>query len=260
MVQEACSSAPQPLHVQEDKVVAGPWSKDVMALAAQSGRLRAMLRAGQQEKARDLLQVLSVEEQAALVAFDENPEEVLSLTGMDESGRPAYRPDVVDLLPTEILTELLVPRAAALGRFNEEVLRAMSPETFARAMSDTLEPVDQQELRTRISWEWLEAVAALDNPVQAAALLRQADPELLQEAVFDRLDELDLGAVAGLPTSVASVSRFQVFDEGLSGGRPGEYVEDPETAAVLDALYEAAPEVLTQMVRRAARRTRGWQP
>jgi hypothetical protein len=42
----------------------------------------------------------------------------------------------------------------------------------------------------------------------------------------------------------------------LSGGRPGDYVEDPETAIVLDALYEAAPEVLTQMVRRAARRTR----
>ena len=99
-------------------------------------------------------------------------------------------------------------------------------------------------------------MAELADPSKAAELLRQTDPALLEEAILDRLDQLDLGAVAG-GTDAGSVSRFQVFAEGLTGGRPGDYIEDVETAAVLDALYEAAPDLLSQLVRGAARRMGG---
>lgn len=255
MVQEIRSAQGKTLQVQEGQVVVG--AKDLMQLVAQSGQLRAMLRAGRREEARELVQARSVEEQAALVAFDENPEEVLALTGMDARGRPAYRPEVVDLLPAEVLTSLLVPRSAKQERFNVEVLRAMSPEAFARTVEETLDPVYQQELRIRVSWEWLEAVAALADPGKAAALLRQADPELLEEAILDRLEELDLGATVDSRGWPWSVSRFQMLVEGLTGGRPGDYVDDPETAAVLDALYEAAPELLSRIVCSAARRVDG---
>ena len=74
---------------------------------------------------------------------------------------------------------------------------------------------------------------------------------------MDRLDRLGLGGLAAPPTDVAAVTRVQVFLEGFTGGRPGDYVDDAETAEVLDALYEAAPEVLSEMVRRAVRRSGG---
>ena len=242
------------LQVQGGQVVIGSWSKDLMQVVAQSAQLRAMLREGKREEARAFLQARRAEEQAALVAFDIYPEEVLSLTGMDVQGKPAYQTAVVDLLPTEILTSLIAPSLEE--RFNVEVLRALSPAAFARTVEETLDPVYQQELRIQVSWEWLEAVAELADPSKAAALLREADPALLEEAILDRLDQLDLGAVAG-GTDAGSVSRFQVFAEGLTGGRPGDYIEDVETAAVLDALYEAAPDLLSQLVRGAARRMGG---
>lgn len=257
MVQESRTTQGEALQVQEGRVVIGSWSKDLMQVVAQSAQLRAMLREGKREEARAFLQARRVEEQAALVAFDIYPEEVLSLTGMDVQGKPAYQTAVVDLLPTEILTSLIAPRLEE-ERFNVEVLRALSPAAFARTVEETLDPVYQQELRIQVSWEWLEAVAELADPSKAAALLREADPALLEEAILDRLDHLDLGAVVGdIADGAIAVSRFQAFMEGLAGGRPGDYIEDAETAAVLDALYEAAPELLSQFVCSAARRMGG---
>lgn len=255
MTQENRTTQSTALQVQEGQVVIGSWTEDLMQVVAQTAQLRGLLRAGRIEEARAFLQTRRAEEQAALVAFDVNPEEVLALTGMDAQGKPGYQTAVVDLLPTEILTSLIAPRLEE-ERFNVEVLRALSPDAFARTVEETLDPVYQQELRTQVSWEWLEAVAELVDPGKAAALLRQTDPALLEEAILDRLDHLDLGAVAG-GTDAGSVSRFQVFVEGLTGGRPGDYIEDVETAAVLDALYEAAPELLSQLVCSAARRMGG---
>ena len=257
MTRRPDSAQAEVLQVQEDRMVVGEWSGDLMELAARSADLRGMLRSGRRHEARALVQTRSAAEQAALVALDENPEEVLALTGMDENGKPGYKSAVVEVLPTEVLTDLIVPRSARHGRFNAEVIQAMSPGAFARTVEDTLDPVYHQELRTRVSWEWLEAVAALQDHHQAAELLRQVDPEALDEAIMDRLDQLDLGAIAGPPTDVAAVTRVQVFLEGLSGGRPGDYIDDPETAEVLDALYEAAPDVLSEMVRRAVKRSGG---
>lgn len=257
MVQESRTAQEAALQVQEGRVVIGSWSADLMQVVAQSAQLRGLLRAGRVEDARAFLQARRAEEQAALVAFDAHPEEVLSLTGMDTQGKPAYQTAVVDLLPTEVLTSLIAPRLEE-ERFNVEVLRALSPSAFARTVEETLDPVYQQELRIKVSWEWLEVVAELADSSKAATLLRQADPALLEEAILDRLDQLDLGAVVGsMANGVFTVSRFQAFVEGLTGGRPGDYIEDVETAAVLDALYEAAPELLSQLVRGAARRMGG---
>ena len=177
MTRRPDSAQAEVLQVQEDRMVVGEWSGDLMELAARSADLRGMLRSGRRHEARALVQTRSAAEQAALVALDENPEEVLALTGMDENGKPGYKSAVVEVLPTEVLTDLIVPRSARHGRFNAEVIQAMSPGAFARTVEDTLDPVYHQELRTRVSWEWLEAVAALQDHHKAAELLRQVDPE-----------------------------------------------------------------------------------
>ena len=74
-----------------------------------------MLREGRADEAHALLKAQAVEEQAALVAIDENPEEVLSLTGMNAQGRPGYLPAVVDKLPSEIIAEFGRPRRVQAG-------------------------------------------------------------------------------------------------------------------------------------------------
>ena len=84
------------LQVQGDKVVLGEWSGDLQELISKNVELRGMMHAGRNNDARALIQAQSAEEQAALVAIDERPEELLSLTGMDERGRPSYLPVVVD--------------------------------------------------------------------------------------------------------------------------------------------------------------------
>ena len=256
MARESDSDQSQVLHVEENRVVVGEWSGDIMELAAKSGTLRSMLRSGRLEEARNLIRAQSEAEQAALVAMDENPDEVLALTAMDEEGKPGYSTDVVAVLPSEILTDLVAPRSSRFVRFNTDLIKAMPAQTFARTVADTLDPVLHQTRRTKISWEWLQAVAALQDQDKAAELLREVSDEALEEAIMDRLDQMGLGAVAAF-TDVATVSRLQVFMEGLTGGRPGDYIDDPETAEVLDALYDAAPEILADMVKRAVRRSGG---
>ena len=242
------------LRVVEDRAVVGSWSGDIMDLAATSSTLRGLLRSGEREEARVLLRARSEAEQAALVAMDERPEEVLALTAMDEQGRPGYRTEVVAVLPTEVLTDLVAPRDARSVRFNAELIRAMPPETLARSVEETLDPVLHPELRSKISWEWLEAVAAVGDVDRTAALLRKVDEELLEEAILDRLHQLDL---AGVASELTFVTRAQVFLEGCSGGRPADYVTDPETADVLDAVYDAAPDLLSTLVRKAIKRSGG---
>ena len=111
------------LQVQGDRVVLGEWSGDLEELIAKNVTLRQMLRKGRADEARALLKAQAVEEQAALVAIDENPEEVLSLTGMDAQGRPGYLPAVVDKLPSEIIAELVAPGEYKLARFNTALLQ-----------------------------------------------------------------------------------------------------------------------------------------
>ncbi|MEW6752353.1 MAG: hypothetical protein AB1505_15420 [Candidatus Latescibacterota bacterium] len=246
------------VRIAGQRVVLGDWSGDLDEVVARSVELRAMLRDYRYAEARALLRARPAGEQAVLVAMDENPEEVLSLTGMDASGRPGYCPAVVGLLPTDVITELVKPRGGKLLTFNAEVLRAMPPEALQRAMSETLDPVYFPANRTAVAWEWLEAVAAMDDPAKAAELLRAADQEFLEDAVMDKLRDLDLGAIGQwASTEVAGATRLELFAAGLCDGPPGEYVEDEEVADVLDALHEANPELMAGVIAGAARRMWG---
>ena len=241
--------------VEGSIVRSGDWSGTLAELADDSRRIHRLLSEERADEARALLRSRSAEEQAALVAIDADPEQVLALTATDGRGLPAYSREVVDRLPSELLARLAAPDARH-GRYNPAILRAMSPRVFDRTVRDVLDPIDNPDLRTRVAWEWLEAVAALNDPNQAAALLRAVDPAALEEAVMDRLTDLDLGGT--LPgTEVAAVSRYQALTEGFVGDRPGEYVTDPAAAEVLDALWEAAPELLAPAVVNATRRLHG---
>lgn len=249
------SSAPEPVAVDGVLVRSGDWSKSLTDIAADGQQVHRLLTEERVDEARALVQSRPAEEQAALVAIDADPEQVLALTGMNERGLPAYRGEVVDRLPSDLLAQLTAP-GTRHSRYNPEILRAMSPAVFDRAVRDVLDPIDNPDLRTKVSWEWMEAVAAMNDPGQAANLLRHVDPVALEDAIMDRLGDLDLGAV--LPGSeVAAVSRYQAMTEGFVGDRPSEYVTDPLTSEILDALWEAAPELLGPAVVNATKRLYG---
>ena len=241
------------LQVQGDRVVLGEWSGDLEELIAKNVELRQMLREGCADEARALLKAQVVEEQAALVAIDENPEEVLSLTGMDDKGRPGYLPAVVDKLPSEIIAELVAPSEYKLARFNTALLQTMSAESFARAVEDTLDPVYYHGNRTKVSWEWLEAVAALDDHNKRAALLFKVDQSLLEEAFLDKVDSIDMHAQVGIEKPV---SAFRLLSEsGQAVMLPP--ISDPEVREVIYALHQAAPELLAKVLRAAWERAGG---
>jgi hypothetical protein len=233
----------QPIEVKEDRIVAGAWSGNLMEVVGKGGEFRSLLRSGKREEARSLVQSLPNEAQAALVTFDENPEEALSLTAMDGQGRPAYRQDVVAFLPSELLASLVAYKPEE-KEFNDRLIRAMSPDAFKRTLDETLEPVDNQSQRIAILWEWLEAVAAMDDYNHRASLIRSVEGELLMEALIDKVSEIDLMAV------FSGVSVFKFFSKDSAVGvLPSTLVDDPNTGAVLDAVYEAAPDVLRTLVR-----------
>ena len=235
------------LQVQGDRVVLGEWSGDLEELIAKNVALRQMLREGRADEAHALLKAQVVEEQAALVAIDENPEEVLSLTGMDAKGRLGYLPAVVDKLPSEIIAELVAPSEYKLARFNTALLQTMSAESFARAVEDALDPIYYHGNRTQVSWEWLKAVAALDDHNKRAALLYKVDQSLLEEAFLDKVDGIDMHAQVGIEKPV---SAFRLLSEsGQAVVLPP--IGDPEIAEVIHALHQAAPELLAAVLRAA---------
>ena len=243
------------LQVQGDQVVLGEWSGDLGELIAKNVTLRQMLREGRADEARALLRAQAVEEQAALVAIDENPEEVLSLTGMDAQGRPGYLPAVVDKLPSEIIAELVAPGEYKLARFNTALLQTMSAESFARAVEDTLDPVYFHGNRTKVSWEWLEAVAALDDHSKRAALLYKVDQSLLEDAFLDKVDSIDMHAEIDAGR-YGTVSAYRLLSEsGQAVMLPP--INDPEISEVIYALHQAAPELLAKVMRAAWERAGG---
>ena len=236
------------LQVRGERVVIGDWSGDLGELIAKDVELRGMLREARYADAQALVQAQSVEEQAALVAMDENPEEVLSLTGMDAQGRPGYRPEVVAKLPADIVAEVLVPRNAKLVRFNTEILQQMSPEAFDRVVDETLDPVYFPANRTQVAWEWLEAVAALGDSNKIAELLFKVDQSALEDALLDKVgsfgmhDEIAAGGV--------TIMAFRVLSESGQGVMLPP-IEDPEVAEVVYVLHQAAPELIAKVIRSA---------
>ncbi len=241
------------VEVKGNLVLSGNWSGNLIDLAAREGELRQLLATGEVERGRTLVQSLSVGEQAALVAMSGSPEEVLSLTGADGSGVPGYSRDVVALLPAESLGNLISLNPEE-QKFNTELIRAMSPVVLRRTMAETLDRVDNPDLRTRVSWEWLQALATLKEFDRRAELLRAVDPSHLEDALLDRLGHLKLNEVVGF--GGFQVYRFRLFStEGLGGTRPSAFIDDPETGDVLDALYEAAPALLSEVIRGAWERS-----
>ena len=246
--------SPDTLAVSEGRVVIGDWSADVGEVVAVSARLRGLLREGRVSQAREMLSSLCREEQAALVAVDADPEEILSLTGMDEAGRPGYLAEVVDRLPSSLLTELLVPRDAKWDRFNTGLLASMSERTFRRTVADTLDPVYFHGRRGAVSWEWLEIVAALQDVDRIASLLQSVDEEVLEDALIPHIDRFAMNE-----TIFPGVSAFRTVSES-GGGLMLPPMDDPEKEEVIHALHAAAPELLARVIRNAWERAGGMQP
>ena len=239
----------KPIEVREDRLVIGAWSTGFMELAAQSSQVRDLLREGKKEDARALVQTLTVEAQAALVVLDEDPETVLSITGMDEDGNPGYSTDVVAHLPTEMLTGLIDYDPEREG-FNAHLIRAMTPGTFQRTVEDTLEPMDSAEARSKVSFEWLRALSTLGDANKCAELLNSVDPELLEEALIPHVKDMRLNEIVG--AAGASVYRHQLFSEGAAvGEKPSTIIEDPVVGGVLDALYDADADLMRTVIRGA---------
>lgn len=222
-------------------VVVGEWSEDMLDVLEKGDRIRSLVRSADVRKARALIQKLPVEEQAALVLLDlEDREETLSLTGRGGLIAGGYNPQVVNLLPSEVLADLIGSDTLYL-KYNTELIRALSPEKLGEIVRDTLEDVDQSSARREISWEWLEALAQLDDVDKRAELLRGVEVELLVDALGEVIHRFDF----------RSLHHFREITELPVGGWPGLHIDDPDLVPVLDALYEAAPDVLTEMIRRA---------
>lgn len=240
--------------VRDDRVVVGAWSGSLTEMAQEATRLWALLTEGRAEEARHEMERRPVEEKTALVLASppESREALLSLTGPDGKG---YSPTVVNWLPTEILADLLVVDSDYL-KYNVEILRAMSAERFSRAVADTMEPVYHWEHRQKVSWEWLEAVTALDDVDHQARLMASVDPALIEDALFGIVNLLGLdeviGGIDGFP-----IKRYSIFSEsGMGGPPPSAYIEDPKIGTVLDTLQQAAPDLFKEAIRGAWERAR----
>jgi hypothetical protein len=148
-------------------------------------------------------------------------------------------------LPSAVLTELLVPRNSKLVPFNTEVLARMSPAVFERTVDDTLDPVYYHGNRSKISWEWLTALAALGDLNKIAELLSRAGQSLLEDALLERVDDFDMNAVI-----FPGVSAFRAVSES-GGGMMLPPMRNPEDEETLSILHAAAPELLAGAIRGA---------
>lgn len=244
-----------PIEVREDRLVTGSWSAGFMELATQSSQMRDLLRKGKKEDARALVQTMPIEVQAALVVLDEDPEEALSITGMDENGNPGYSTDVVAHLPTEMLTGLIAYDPERQGYYNTHLIRAMTSGTFRRTVEETLDPMDNAEARSKVSFEWLRALAAMDDANKCAELLHSVDPDLLEEALIPHVKSMrmnDVAASVEIDGDTYTIPRHRFFsEEGAVGIRPSAMVDDAVLGRVLDALYEADADLMRYIIRGA---------
>jgi len=239
------------------RVLVGAWTANFMDVVARGNEVRGLIEKGEVKRARALIQALPVEEQAAVVVMDEDPEEALSMTGMDEEGTPGYSGAVAAHLPTELLAGM-VAFDPEEERFNMELMSAMTTGTFKRAMEGTLEPLDNAELRSDVAWEWLRALAEVKSADKRTQLLRGVDPSVLEEALLTRMGHLNLNetAFSGEADGMGvNVSRFRLFSgDGTAGLRLSSLVEDPEVGRVLDTLYESDSALLSHLIRGARER------
>lgn len=238
-----------PVEVDGGLVRKGSWTTNLMTLSGTSGEIESLVDGGKSREASAVVRAMPLEAQAAIVALNRDPEQVLSLTAMDDAGRPGYSGEVVSLLPTETIADMVVVSRDEKA-YNTALMKAMSPSTFRRAVEETLDPIDDQRLRGKVSWEWMEAVASIDDPNRSAEMLRACDLELLEDALVDRMKGRDLNKVA------AGVSVFRFFSGDAAGAiQPSRFVGGGNFGRVLDALYDAAPDLIRSVIRHAWERS-----
>ena len=238
-----------PVEVTGGLIRKGGWSTNLMELTGKSGEIETLMNRGEQKEARAIVQAMTLEAQAAIVALDRNPEQMLSLTGMDEDGKPNYNRAVVSLLPAETIAGLVSIRPDE-KLYNTALVKAMSPETFRRTVEETLDPICDQGVRGKVSWEWMEAVASIEDPKRAAELLRGCDPELLEDALINRMRIGDINKV------MAGTSVFRFFSADAAGAvQPSRFVGGGNFGYVLDALFDAAPILIRMVIRNAWERS-----
>ena len=221
-----------------------------MQAAADSEDLLRMVREGGVQEAREDLRSRSVPERAALVLLNpQDQEEMLSLTGKDG---PGYDSQVVSMLPSELLTALIAPKTEYL-KYNPQVIEAMSPEKLESVIEDILEHVNRPRDRRQICWEWFEALVDVGR-AKRTELLRGVEVEVLAEALVEAVGDFRVVLPIHLFENVEELvtffdsERFVTQIEGV-GAMPSQHIEDEELGRVLDAIYDAAPEVFQGMLR-----------
>ncbi len=240
-----------PVEMDGGLVRKGNWSTNLMALSSVSGEIQSLVNGGKEREASTLVRQMPLEAQAAIVALDRDPEQMLSLTAVSKDGKANYSRQVVSLLPTETIAGMVAVRPDEKV-YNTALVKAMSPQTFRRAVEETLDPIDDQRLRGKVSWEWMEAVASIEDPGRAAELLRACDPEPLEDALINRMKERDINKMAG------GVSVFRFFSGDAAGAiQPSHFVWGGHFGRVLDSLFDSAPDLIRLVIRRAWERSAG---
>ena len=253
VVAEDCIEVEPQEQVEMDgtQVLVGKWTANFMDVVARGNEVRGLIAQGEIRKARLLIQALPAEEQAAMVVMDEDPEDALSITGMDEEGNPGYSGAVAAHLPTELLAGMIAIDPEE-DRYNTDLMRAMGPATFKRTVEETLDLLDNAEMRSDVAWEWLRALAEVKNASKRAELLSGVDASVLEEALLTRMGHLKMNETADyaeVDGMVVGFSRFRLFSgSGTAGLRLSSLVDDPEVGHVLDALYEADVALMSNLV------------
>ena len=128
-------------------------------------------------------------------------------------------------------------------------------------MADPILKQDDDSQETR---EWLEALAALNNANKRAELLRSVEPEVLEEALINRVQSFQLNKVVSwveVDGEMFGIDMFRLFSEDSAVGIvPSQFIEDPVCGRVMDALYEAEAALMCRVIRGAwERQFDGWE-
>jgi hypothetical protein len=122
-------------------------------------------------------------------------------------------------------------------------------------VEETLDPMDNAEARSKVSFEWLRALAEMEDANKCAELLRSVDPDLLEEALIPHVKNMrmnDVAASVEIDGDTYTIPRHRFFsEEGAVGIRPSMMVEDAIVGRVLDALYEADADLMRYIIRGA---------